>query len=172
MIGRVPGARWTYAAIGIAAAALVVLLVPFAPARDGVVPSVPPPPAIARGVLDTTSARAVVAANVFAPDRRAPTRRWAPAGVAGEAMVAEATDESSLEPSAAPPMLLGTVAGISAILRLDPSLPARVVRQGSSLDGWRLVRVGARDAVVDGPAGRITIHLARPAGSVAPSATP
>ena len=160
------------------------------PARVDVAPSrlaLAAPPAVSADTSaadDSALVDAVVRANVFSDTRRPPAVRYDPTGAAqadaapaamplgappsadsaGDA--AHGAEETGAPSSSAVPSLFGIVAepqGAVALLRLDPHIPgARAYHAGDRGGAWRVVRVGDREVVLDGPAGRRTLRLAAP----------
>jgi hypothetical protein len=111
-------------------------------------------------------AQRVVANNVFASSRRAPGRRYAPATDASAAPDAAGSDPGiAFDPtlSADSPTLMGTVIdalGARALL-LAPavdSLPT-FYAVGHRVGAYRVRRIEAGRVTLDGPNGRIVLHL-------------
>jgi hypothetical protein len=111
-------------------------------------------------------AQRVVANNVFASSRRAPVRRYAPATDASAGPDAAGSDPGiAFDPMLSPdaPSLMGTVIdalGTRALL-LAPavdSLP-RFYTVGDRVGSYRVRRIEAGRLTLDGPTGRIVLHL-------------
>ena len=123
---------------------------------------------------DSITVAAIVRANIFSNRLQAPAMRSAPSGsgeverVAGNQSMAPASDDSSApaRKGASAPRLFGIVAspdGPTALMRLDgvggSATPYHVGDRGGS---FRVVSIGDREVVVDGPGGRRTLHLFDP----------
>lgn len=160
--------------LGLAAAVLTLAGLTLLVRRPSVsVPDVPPPslaiPATPTAILASAPAApaAIVRANVFSPTRTPPRTRYVPPG-ATPAASDGAVPDGEAEVAERPPLprLDGTVIGASgatALIAIDPAAPAaQVYRVGDRAGAWRVVRIGDRSAVLDGPAGRVTLRLARP----------
>lgn len=111
-------------------------------------------------------AQRVVANNVFASSRRAPGRRYVPATDASAAPDAAGSEPGiAFDPtlSADAPSLMGTVIdalGTRALL-LAPavdSLP-KFYNTGDRIGTYRVRRIEAGRVTLDGPNGRIVLHL-------------
>jgi hypothetical protein len=111
-------------------------------------------------------AQRVVANNVFASSRRAPGRRYAPATDASAAPDAAGSDPGiAFDPalSADAPSLMGTVIdalGARALLLVPAadSLP-KFYNIGDRIGTYRVRRIEAGRVTLDGPNGRIVLHL-------------
>jgi len=111
-------------------------------------------------------AKRMVANNMFAASRRAPGRRYAPATDASAAPDAAGNDPGiAFDPavSAEAPSLMGTVIdalGARALLMAPAvdSLP-KFYSVGERIGTYRVRRIEAGRVTVDGPNGRIVIHL-------------
>jgi len=111
-------------------------------------------------------AKRMVANNMFAASRRPPGRRYAPATDASAAPDAAGNDPGiAFDPavSAEAPSLMGTVIdalGARALLMAPAvdSLP-KFYSVGERIGTYRVRRIEAGRVTVDGPNGRIVIHL-------------
>lgn len=135
-------------------------VVPLAPlaADTSSVPASPLNPAIAEDIA---------VANVFAVSRTAPTLRYAPGEVPGEAdpgtmSFVEASPEDGADMGG--PQLLGTVVapdGPKALLQLDSTIPgARLYAVGEQDAGFTIVSIAPRVVVLRrAGGGRVTLRL-------------
>jgi hypothetical protein len=169
--------RMASAAI-LAVGGLVVVAWPVSPYSALTVPShaIALPPAKAAVTLPSDSAdiATILRANVFS-DARRPVPTSGRPGAAASGMTAAtgttanivrpATDDSTppAPRSAGGPRLYGIIPGADgpiALLRLDsPGTAALPYHVGDRAGRYRVVSIGDRDVVIDGPAGRRTLRM-------------
>jgi hypothetical protein len=172
--------HWLAAAAGVLTlAGLTLLLRPPTVSAVRVAPprfALPATPA-AIHASDPAARDVIVRANVFSATRTPPRTRYAPPDAAMPADAGALVDDpaEAVVEAVPVPQLYGTVvgaAGATALIAVDPgAAAAQLYRVGDRAGGWRVVRIGDRSAVLEGPGGRVTLRLRR-SESVAPAAAP
>ncbi len=163
-------------AVLLAVAGLVVLAWPVSPDGVRAVPtrSVAPTLTTPSVPSDSTGIAVILRANIFS-DARRPVPAPARPGIASSALSPDtgttarmgrpASDDSAppTPRSAGGPRLFGIIPGPDgpiALLRLDsPGTAALPYHVGDRAGRYRVVSIGDRDVVIDGPAGRRTLRM-------------
>jgi hypothetical protein len=104
------------------------------------------------------AAQAVLAAverDPFSPDRRPPADRYRMPGEAPAAATARGTGAPVIQLHGV--VLLPSGGGMAALYAAGRS--AQVVRVGQTFEGYRLVRVGPGEAVLEGPDDTLTLRF-------------
>ena len=168
----------TMGAALVAVAGLVVLALPAAPDSVGAVPShsvaLPLTKTAAAVPSDSAAIATILRANIFSDARRPVPAPGRPDVAANGISAAPGTTANISRPvaddSAPPaprspdgPRLFGIIPGPDgplALLRLDsPGTAALPYHVGDRAGRYRVVSIGDRDVVIDGPAGRRTLRM-------------
>ena len=171
------GVRMLGAAI-LAVAGLVVVAWPVSPDRDRAVTThsvaLPLTTSAVAVPSDSTAIATILRANIFSDARRPVPAPGSPRVATGASTAATAATAYVVRPAAddsvppaprAPdgPRLYGIIPGpdgLIALLRLDsPGTAALPYHVGDRAGRYRVVSIGDRDVVIDGPAGRRTLRL-------------
>lgn len=136
--------------------------------------SVAPPRATGAELNDSVSVATIVRANIFSDHRQAPprgavSRVGSTERLAGAESLATAAMRDSIAPArrgATMPRLFGIVAspdGPAALMRMDGAgTAATPYHVGDRSGSFRVVSIGDREVVVEGPGGRRTLRLFAP----------
>lgn len=118
--------------------------------------------------------QAIVALNIFSPDRRPPTTRYVLKERQGEKV--ERSSRVAVTATPRGPRLFGVTlraSGASALIDADPTFPgAEIYRVGDAVAGGRLIEIGPGSVVIERRGIRQVIRLETARSQIPPSLDP